>query len=497
MKKTFIGLICLSCFILCTVDLSCHITQSSVPKAQKCYYKAKWIYQQGNYKKSARLLRKALRNDPANSYFFKSWYYLYVTSGLKKAIAFNRHREIGDPMLNIALNILEGIEASSNEKFSLSRTYFENAKRIAEKMDKIDKKLLSYIYNDYACSIVFDQGRNFTPGIDIAIHLTVDIRDLKRAYAYFKCAQYLDPTNETFTENVNYIEFVVNPDDLTDIPPPSKLIPSITLSDSNSDNYESHYSGSYDLSYEYLPSNMEEILDILNKYDEVVFLIDHSGSMTEPMEALNNTPRYTVMRNILKCIIANLNDTVRFGAITVGGHYCGQTPLMRYKVGQITKEKFIWDITHIEPDGLTPLDIRLRTSQFLFTPKNNKKCILLCSDGINTCGPCRSCQIADQLYKRGIHVNILSFIVESNRYLSDYSVYDCISEYSDGNLWKINQGSIERSGVNIPTTIYALRLPQNLEAHVCFGKLLPTSFNYPLPCCPEVVYENAYTLEIK
>jgi hypothetical protein len=107
------------------------------------------------------------------------------------------------------------------------------------------------------------------------------------------------------------------------------------------------------------------------------------------------------------------------------------------------------------------------------------------TDGINSCGEGNTCDIAQILYKTGINIYILSFLVEQDSQ-EEYSVFDCIANISDGEIYEIeaNQGIINKT-LDFVEPFYSLLIPsQSIDTSYCTSKI---RLKCTLPCIPTLI----------
>lgn len=198
------------------------------------------------------------------------------------------------------------------------------------------------------------------------------------------------------------------------------------------------------LVYSSLPDNIEQITNHLNRYDEVILVIDVSGSMNAPMVYNSALTRFIVMKELTQAILTKVDKKVKIGVLTVGGG-CSDYPLINIPIDDITKRVLIEKkVEWLELNGATPLNRRVDRTTGMFSNKENKKTILLMSDGMDTCNETFDlCNTAIKLDNNNIDVSVFSFLLEGQNFQDDiaYEIYECMTAHSGGKIFFLNNES--------------------------------------------------------
>ncbi len=484
-------LACFSAFLLLPQVASAK--DGKKKRARYNYYAAKIYQENQNFKKAHKSLKKAVRLDPGNVYFSNALHQYSPAESKKKTIPENEKRTVSDPVQQALMLVNQGIHQSKNNSFFQSRESFKKALYTINKLPLANDTLLSHLYNNYASSLILDQAICFNPFIEDRPHVTIHMKILQRAIGIYLLSLKHFPGNPT---PINNLETIYKSLDSID----RAAVPEIPYG--RTDLYRDSPSGSSLEAFNQAalqkaeedkrkaekhrraaqtPLEFRELIKVVNTYDEVMLLLDASRSMNEPLSGLNAS-RLDWMKYLLRNVMIYLDTEVALGCLSVAGVYCSAEPDIRIRAGSVGNEIILSEIEGLKPSGKTPLDKRLLQSKAYFTKKQNRKMILICSDGMNTCGSFQTCEIVEEIRRDSIDVHVLSFLVDKVKNLMEYAVYDCIAEIGGGQLWKIDaSGAIEESGASLPIMIYPVILPNAFEKYRCLGDHYLHSYKIPLP----------------
>ena len=174
----------------------------------------------------------------------------------------------------------------------------------------------------------------------------------------------------------------------------------------------------------------------LNNYDELVFLVDISGSMVMEQVVCYGADRFTAMKDLCLKILPEIDTSVALGIGTIGG-VCDSPPDLWFQAGGINRLDLRSKLRFLIPDGTTPLLTMLLRCPELFTDNpEHSKSIFLISDGANTCreGGIDICEWASTLAKKGIAVNVLTFLSTTSDNTDAFAEYLCLAENTKANI---------------------------------------------------------------
>ena len=322
-------------------------------------------------------------------------------------------------------------------------------------------KFLSQIQNGMGCARLVYGGPNKN-GKDDYPHSNWVTSDMISALKNFEQALYFDKENPNAQANRDTIiakikasgNWVDQISEQTRPKPMSVLKKEMMIEEKFSND-------SLDkINYSFLPNNRELLLQILQQYDELLVVADISGSMDEIHE-IKGVSRFTLMQQLVLFLSHRLSPVTKLGIVTVGGG-CNREPKMFFHTERNARIEIMRTFKTFGPRGNTPLAYSLTRGKELYSEKENKKGLFLISDGMEKCDPPMDlCIVASDLYAMGVDLHIISFIVEG---MEDsefaYEIYNCMTQYSQGKVWKYEENAIADETVEPqPTHEEVLLLP--------------------------------------
>ncbi|NND33312.1 MAG: VWA domain-containing protein, partial [Saprospiraceae bacterium] len=224
------------------------------------------------------------------------------------------------------------------------------------------------------------------------------------------------------------------------------------------------------LDYSLLPKNYQIILTEISRYDEIILVLDLSGSMDDPVGWSVEASKFAVAQQLALYICLQLRANVFLGAISVGRECDTTSMVLNHAVASISREEITMKIDAIRPYGHTPLNKRLRMTKNMFSARQNRKLVFLLSDGMDTCNEIPDlCGTAAMLAAHGIDLSIFSFIYETldPESRSAYSVYNCMVAPSEGTIYKITEdGGLQDKIEYEPVSNNTLILPALDTSHL-------------------------------
>lgn len=185
-----------------------------------------------------------------------------------------------------------------------------------------------------------------------------------------------------------------------------------------------------------LPDETKPLIEHAQLYDELLLMIDVSGSMRVPIKKGSEKSRFDVMQSLASYILDKTKEEVRMGAVSVGGD-CGDSPMLRKKVDKNNRLSLAKAISTVKVDGHTPVNDAMLLVPELFRSKRAKKGIILITDGMESCNPNETCELAAWLGSEGITLHVLSFL-EEKAHPEEYSSYTCMAATTGGTLSSVS-----------------------------------------------------------
>ena len=277
-----------------------------------------------------------------------------------------------------------------------------------------DAKKLSIYHNALGYAYLLNQGGS-DHGDSLGMHYHVQKRDLLRALAEFDQAVRYDDRNPTALYNY----FLVRD----------------TLGLEAMEEYTAAQDSAGVRPTGPVPSNTDRTLQFTD-YEELVFLLDISGSMVMEKVPCMGVTRFDVMKQTALFVLDSLPPGMEIGLGTVDGD-CGTEPHAWDSVGALSRYDMRYRLQFLPPNGTTPLLERLQACPELFSEREGvRRSIFLISDGANICrsGGVDICSWAEKLAQRKITINILTFLdaVQSNT--NAFAEYGCLAENTGGSI---------------------------------------------------------------
>jgi Mg-chelatase subunit ChlD len=271
------------------------------------------------------------------------------------------------------------------------------------------------------------------------------IEDFLNAYPYYKKATILDPEHEVALKNLDTVEaritkcgkdLPITKDFVFETEELKKRIHQDSLK-KDSLNYINHLRS---INLQHLPKQIGQMISLINNYDEIVMVMDISGSMEEHVDWGQNVTRFNVMQELSLAILKQANTRINIGAITVGGE-CGLFPMLKSGIGENRRTELSDLISSTRPNGWTPLNRMLSDAGSMFTSASNRKTVLLISDGMDSCREgINLCDTAVKLHNSGIDLTVFSFLLEGTSYENNfaYQIYECMTEAANGKIFHLD-----------------------------------------------------------
>ncbi len=290
-----------------------------------------------------------------------------------------------------------------------------------EYLDSSQYARLSAMYN-LAGYLAVMQQESATAHAGLAAHIHVDLQDLERAFPFFEQAAALDSSRQDAQQNLAFLADTLGRSAAV-VPKAKPIKHSLRKRPPLNMQF-----------YPHLPDFAEELL-AFGDYDELLFLLDISGSMVMEEVACTATDRFTIMREVVLYMIDGLADSTQAGLATIGGN-CEEAPKWWVSTDSLNRSKLRWEVQYINPNGTTPLLTTLVKTPTLFREKESRKGIFFVSDGENVCKMAQLdlCEWAASLASRQITLNVLTFLDRGVGNSGAFAEYACLAERSGGQI---------------------------------------------------------------
>lgn len=390
-------------------------------EAFKAHYKGMLLYGEGHYQRAVRQFEEAHHIIPGNYNFALS-----LAVGLSRV---GRATE-GLSLLSKAAGLLSERDPEYLQKLAYQHFFkgmilsyagrYGDAIRPLEESINLQRqigepKLLSIYNNALGYAIMLNQGGGRHAQDSLGMHYHVHERDLLRALDYFDRALTYDAANPAALYNYYLLRDTLGISDVKEL-------------------YEKRDSALVSEA-QALPGNSNRALQFA-EYDELVFLLDISGSMVMESVACMGATRFAVMQETALFVLDSLPGHTRLGLGAIGGD-CGTPPKAWDKVGALSRYDMRYRLRFLVPDGTTPLLERLQASPELFSGSDTtRKSIFLISDGANVCraGGDDICAWAEKLARQRITINILTFLGASYDNTNAFAEYGCLADNTGGQI---------------------------------------------------------------
>jgi hypothetical protein len=377
--------------------------------------------------------------------------------------------------------LLKGFSKSDLKKISRKQILNESPYQLAlnkyrevifecKKDSIIDSIFISHVINNMGYSFLYNSGINHLA--NDSTYWLIDREKIKNCMWYFEKALEINKNNNVASDNLHYLSSVIS-DQLSEPPYNDKnLFNFISRITPKLLDYTFSMNFSIKLDYNYLLDNKDEIVKIMSVYDEILLVVDHSGSMTYDIGIKNKKgSRFDYLQNTMLYVFDKLSPKPELGIISVGTDIC-ENNLIVINVGELEFDKVVEEFNSIQPGGLTPLNRSLDSTQKMFTGRNNRKALLLLSDGINSynCEP-RNLDLCDfrrKLKIEGIDVYIFSVLLKNGN--NDiYSDYECFAD----KLFGINRAGVLETESIIDSETFSFSIPHQILPFIKDKYIIP------------------------
>ena len=390
--------------------------------AFKAHYKGTLLYNEGHYQRAVQQFDKAYQTIPENYNFMLS---LAVglsrvgrgTEGLNLLRKGGAQLSAKNPAHAQKLAyryFFEGMILSYTRRYGDAIGPLKESIRLQKPIG--DPKLLGIFHNALGHAIMLNQGSARHGKADtLGRHYHVHKRDMLRSLEHFDVALKYDPANRAAVHNYFLIRNTLGMEAVKEFYASQDSVATIVK--------------------DALPQNTKRALQFAD-YDELLFLLDISGSMVMEKVPCMGTTRFDVMKETALFVLDSLPPNTLLGLGTIDGD-CGTVPAAWDSIGALSHYDMRYRLRFLAPNGTTPLLERLQASPELFSNKDStQKAIFLISDGANVCKVPGAgiCQWAERMAQRNITINVLTFLDASHDNTNAFAEYGCLADNTGGQI---------------------------------------------------------------
>lgn len=420
--------------------------------AYRQYYLGNLAFEEEAYPRAVQYFRSAYQILPDNFTFAMAYAIgLALTEKPHQALkviekAFNYSDEEEIAKSRAYLFFAEGLSKIHTGDYrgavkSLKKTLWWSHAGQSEEIHSVVYNLLGYIS-------VVNQGKGAHRRAGLKRHWHVHQRDLVTAQKYFQKALALDSANHSALRNYNYL---------------AELLDSDVLRQAEGKSVQESASA-------YTGGGIMSGINWLESYDEIVMLLDITGSMVMEKVPCKGTTRFEVMKEMAAAVYSKIPSHIPVGLGTIDGD-CGKNPKNWVKVGSLSERDFTNTLRFLIPDGTTPMIERLLRAPELFSVNAQKKAIFLVSDGADTC-PNRKidiCKWAEEKAAEGITIHTLSYLDPNAINASAFSDYTCLADKTGGKVLYLDNYGCSNLRFSFDLVASISKSVPKLEKADCWG----------------------------
>ena len=191
----------------------------------------------------------------------------------------------------------------------------------------------------------------------------------------------------------------------------------------------------YDIKYN--TDCLRTLIDTVGQMQEVVILLDHSGSMMNEAvvridgKRVKANSRYALVQDHSQAIISALNPGVRLGLISVGNELEDWPDVFYYPADSLNglqdglKNQMMGDIKGLPCFGATPLVRQIERALPMFSNDDNQKMLVILSDGADSYNyNFQLNSISNRLKRADIFPYIVSYLEDNKENQVNYACFN-------------------------------------------------------------------------
>lgn len=452
----------MSRFFLIFVVMVCFAFLSppgSQKRAYKHFFRGTISYEESLYREASSHFGKAYDMLPRNYSIALSYAVSLAQSGeVDRSISifdycsqlFNK-RDPDYDQKKATLAFSGGLIYCGAKKYNIATGYFKRSLEIQTRLG--NTKLIGALYNALAYAQFMNQSSNSNDKGAVERHFHISESDMEQAMETLREALKYDPGNVAARKNLKLMT------DTLGLKYPL-VFDSTAMEQRRAEQ-----------AYVSLPQDVFRSIDF-QAFDEIVFMLDISGSMVMENVVCMGKTRFEVMRETVLYLLRNIDPEIKIGVGTIGGD-CGTEPRLWIQTGTKSRKDLIWDMQFLTPDGTTPLLNILKSSEELFSASDSvRRSIFLVSDGANICKAEGQdiCEWATDIGQKNTTINILTFLDAQLNNVNAFAEYGCLAENTFGEIHYIDNLYCRLKSFSFDMVErFAPEFPK-IERVECFGK---------------------------
>lgn len=434
--------------------------------AYRNYFMGNYYYNEAQPKKALGYFRKAYQAASDRVVFAMAYALSLAETGkpeIATSILSDARRRL--PPLHpdyqqqlILLNYVDAIVQTKAGRYTAAQNSIRRAVSEQEKqLDNRSHKRLSGMYNLMAyLKIISQESPRSHAGLSPHVHLQE--RELKAAFPFYEKAVALDSSRQDAKQNLQQLADTLQVDyAINHIP---KTVESYDRL------------GVYNINdYPHLPDDVESLL-AFGHYDELIYLVDISGSMVMETVGCIGADRFTVMKEAAEYLLDFLPDSTQAGLATIGGE-CENEPDWWIATDSFNRKDLRFEIANLNSNGTTPLlTTLLRTPELFSDNPNTTKSIFFISDGENVCAlpGIDICEWAEELANQNIVLNVLTFLDKGLNNSGAFAEYACLADRSGGQVRYLDPVSCSVNVADFDLVDRVVFYLPKMERVKCWGK---------------------------
>lgn len=442
-----LGILCLMLFSLNPAS-----AKEAIKDSKTYYYQSITHLKRGHNLRSVKCLKKALALNPSNDAAHLLLIKIYIKlRAEEKAIPYLVQLSTLQPTSTyraIEMGYLLGYNYILQQDFPQAEKQLKQTIVEAYKHGQSNfYDILSRCYN----ALGYLNAMQHPTEIKNKQILVLHKRTLFNSRTLFEEALRFNPQHKIAADNYNRVNTALQI-------PPNRIDPFPKNLDEGADNpIIPHFTAPIaDVNSTLLPTRLELMSEWMNDCDELLLMLDISGSMRVNTKLNIENTKFGIMKNLVFHFLNTLDHKVNLGLVTVGGS-CESKPLVEMTTSS-SRRTLYNALQKVEADGYTPVSRSLRHAPSLFESDSKKRAILFITDGTDSCLPDETCDISMWLGAQNIALHVLTFLEEKDALL-EYKAYNCMTQTTNGHLNLFSPtGTIEQKDFNLKVE-EALLLP--------------------------------------